>query len=160
MEREDKGNPLLVLLFTVVVVGFLVLTFLTLPVSLFLIGSVALLILAWRSEREWLHSLVPFFTAVTCSFAFVWLVSLFVMYTRIASNADRVGRAEEFLLNAHEWLGAHTSLNWPVLIAPLAILGIISCWLPLTKLLPRALTLKKWIGTANLVLLIITQFTF
>src|SRR5205823_5539480 len=34
------------------------------------------------------------------------------------------------------------------------------CWLPLTKLLPRALTLKKWIGTANLVLLIVTQFTF
>jgi hypothetical protein len=131
----------------------------TFPAFLWLLASAALLFITYRSS-SWLHGLVPFFGASTIALGFVWLVSFYLAFYRDGASDDRVSAAEERLIHAHEWIEAHTSLTPPLLIAIIAILGIISYYVPKTKLLSRAMTVKKWIESVNLVLLIVTSFTF
>jgi|GEM_PF-4906955 len=131
----------------------------TFPAFLCLLASAALLFIAYRSS-SWLHGLVPFFGASTIALGFVWLVSFYLAFYRGGASDDRVSAAEAWLIHAHEWIAAHTSLSSPLLIAIIASLGIISYYLPKMKLLSRAMTVKKWIESVNLALLIVTSFTF
>jgi hypothetical protein len=131
----------------------------TFPAFLWLLGSAALLFITYWSS-SWLHGLVPFFGASTIALGFVWLVSFYLAFYRDGTSDDRVSAAEERLIHAHEWMEAHTSLTPPLLIAIIAILGIVSYYLPKTKMLSRAMTVKKWIESVNIVLLIVTSFTF
>jgi hypothetical protein len=131
----------------------------TFPAFLWLLASAALLFITYRSS-SWLHGFVPFFGASTIALGFVWLVSFYLAFYRDGASDDRVSAAEERLVHAHEWIETHTSLTPPLLIAIIAILGILSYYLPKTKLLSRAMSVKKWIESVNLALLIVTSFTF
>ncbi|HEV8499065.1 MAG TPA: hypothetical protein VGQ56_19440 [Gemmatimonadaceae bacterium] len=131
----------------------------TYPVFLWLLTSGALLFITYRSS-SWLHGLVPFLIASTTALGFVWLVSYYLAFYRDGASDDQVSAAEARLIHAHEWVEAHTSLTTPLLIAMIAILGIISYYLPKTKLLSRAMTVRKWIESVNIALLIVTSFTF
>src|SRR5437773_7696064 len=132
----------------------------TRPASLFLVASSCLYIYAKNWKEEWIRGLAPFLGAVTIGFLLVWIAGIFLKFNEPNVDANRILAVEDAILETHETFKSVTHFGWGAYIAVLAILGIVSYYLPRTKLVSRFVTAKRWIESVVIAGTIITSFTF